>query len=450
MSWDERKREELLAKLSAIERELTFWQAQSKEKAPLEKHQSQIQRLVNQLQPVISRVGGDISTAYLRGYWPTLEMQVLDLHRIWQFFREKLTLRFVDHFREYLIAADEFAWECYRPAQESLVAARTLDSSEIKEPPLVCFSSVATPFSIPRGVSYLGELQGGSPRDRATRVMVESLPIPVVAVPWYQIQHLPDALVLGHEVGHVVERDARIREPVRQLMLNAVRDTDKCYGTQDDWQRWSSEVFADIYGALCGGPAFASALADFLLVPAGHSSGGAGEYPPTNVRLALVMAALRGAGANAPGTTAEDGEDLRALEERWMQEGVELHQAKEAPAVASAVVGSRYAQFGNLRLADVASFNRRQMRITAHALLDGDPVEARNVRTLIAAAAWAYAENPRKYHLDNVPGRVLRRVMCIVEPGVRQARVIPAGERATADAQAAMKLYDLLVQASVA
>lgn len=132
-----------------------------------------------------------------------------------------------------------------------------------------------------------------------------------------------------------------------------------------------------------------------------------------------------------------------------MQEGVEVHQAKEAPAIARVIVGSRCRQFNNLRLSDVTAFNRRQMTITAHALLDGDPVETRNVRTLIAAAAWAYAEKPQKYHIDNVPGRVLRRVMAIVEPGVRQARVLPTEERARVDARAAAKLYDLLVQASV-
>ncbi len=449
MTWAERKREELLAKLSAIEWELAFWQAQAKDRGPLEKHQSQIDRLVNQLQPVAAQVSSKISTADLRGDWPALEIQVLDLHKIWQFFREKLALRFVEHFHDYLLAADEFAWACYRPAQEALVAAGTLSRSEVKEPPLVCFSSVASPFSIPRGVSYLGELQGGSPRDRTARAIVESLPIPVVAVPWYQIQHLPDALVLGHEVGHVVERDGRIEGPVRQLIADAARGTDDRYGTLDDWQRWSSEAFADIYGALCGGPAFAGALSDFLLVPAGRPASGAGDYPPANVRLALVMAALRAAEADVPDGPADSREVLQALEDRWTQEGVEVHQAKEAQAVATAVVDSRYRQFNDLRLADVVAFNRKRMRTTARALLDGDPIGTRDVRILMAAAAWAYAEKPQKYRTDNIPGRVLREVLGIVEPGVRETPVIRTEERARVDALAASKIHELLVQGSL-
>ena len=252
----------------------------------------------------------------------------------------------------------------------------------------------ATASTLARSSVRIGELEGGSPRDRTTRAIVESLPIPVVAVPWYQIQHLPDALVLGHEVRHVVERDARVEEYVRHLMVDAVRGTDERYGTQNDWQRWSSEAFADIYRALCGGPAFVSALSDFLLVPAGRPAGGTGEYPPANIRLALVVAALRAAEIGVPEGSAEGGNVLQMIEERWLQEGVEIHQGDEVLAVATAIVGSRYRQFNNLRLADVVTFNGKQMRTTAHALLDGDPIGTRDVRTLIAAAAWAYANKP--------------------------------------------------------
>ena len=450
MTWADRKREELLAKLCAIERELDFWQAQAHPGAVLEKHQSQIDRLANQLQPVAEQVSGRIEAAELRTEWPTLEIQVLDLHKVWQFFREKLALRFVSHFCDYLLAADEFAWACYHPAQKALADAGTLDRSQVKEPPLVCFSSVASPFSIPRGVSYLGELGGGSPRDQATRAIVESLPIPVVAVPWYQIQHLPDALVLGHEVGHVVERDARIEEHVRQLILGAVRGTKECYGTEDDWQRWSSEVFADVYGALCGGPAFASALSDFLLVPAGRQSAGAGDYPPADVRLALVMAALRAvAAADAAGPT-NGGKVLGVLEKRWSEEGVEIHQANEVPAIAKAIVASPYNQFGNSRLVDIISFNGNRMPAKASALLHDDPIGNPDVRTLLAAAAWAYACRPREYRAAEVADRVLRQVLAIVAPGVRETRVICTSERAKVDALAAAKLYERLVQASVA
>ena len=450
MSWADRKREELLAKLSAIERELAFWQAQAREDALLEKHQSQIARLANQLQPVAKQVSGKIKTADLRTEWTTLEIQVLDLHKIWQFFREKLALRFVSHFGGYLLAADEFAWECYRPAQEALVGAGALDRSQVKEPPLVCFSSVASPFSIARGVSYLGELAGGSPRDQAARSIVESLPIPVVAVPWYQIQHLPDALVLGHEVGHVVERDAQIEEHIRQLILGVVRCTEKCYGTEDDWRRWSSEAFADVYGTLCGGPAFVSALSDFLLVPVARRPAGTSGYPPANVRLALVMEVLRTVAATGATDGAGGGKLIGALEERWSEEGVNTHQANEVPAIAAAIVDSRYGQFGNSRLADVIAFNSKQMRTTASALLNDDPIGNPDVRTLLAAAAWAYADRPQEYHATDVPSRVLQQALAIIKPGVRETRVMRTSERAKVDSLAAAKLHELLIQGSLA
>jgi hypothetical protein len=359
-------------------------------------------------------------------------------------------LRYVPHFRDYLAAADEFAWACYRPVQEALVAGGTLAKSEVREPALVCFSSVASPFSIPRGVSYLGELEGGSPRDRITRQIVLSLPIPIVAVPWYQIQHLPDALVLGHEVGHVVERDARLEEQVRQLITGAAAGVPERYGTSDDWRRWSSEAFADVYGALCGGPAFMSALSDFLLVPAARQAAGTGEYPPAGVRLALVLAALRAAGPDGARSGGGGQDALLAVEERWRQEGAEIRQVKEAPAVADAVAYSRHGQLGNQRLADLMPFSKEQLKATAKALLDSDPVTTRDTRVLMAAAAWAYADEPQRYQAADVPGQVLERVLEIADPGARETSATRGSDGARADAMAASKLHEILVRGSTA
>ena len=42
---------------------------------------------------------------------------ILDVHRIWEFFRSKLSQRYVDWFRPFLIAADEFVWDCYTPVR---------------------------------------------------------------------------------------------------------------------------------------------------------------------------------------------------------------------------------------------------------------------------------------------------------------------------------------------
>ena len=45
-----------------------------------------------------------------------VELMILELHRIWEFFRAKFALRYVDWFAGHLAAADELAWRCYAPA----------------------------------------------------------------------------------------------------------------------------------------------------------------------------------------------------------------------------------------------------------------------------------------------------------------------------------------------
>ena len=119
-TWAQRKEAELLAKLASIDAELEYWQAQAGPQGVLAKHNSQLARVASQLTPVLARVRADIEAAELGATWPRFERQILDLHRVWDFFREKLALRYVDWFADYLLAADEYAWACYEPAQPVL------------------------------------------------------------------------------------------------------------------------------------------------------------------------------------------------------------------------------------------------------------------------------------------------------------------------------------------
>lgn len=68
-----------------------------------------------------------------------LELDILEVHRIWEFFRSKLVLRSIDWFNPYLVAADEFAWACYEVAQKNLKEGH-ITKNERKEPPLVFFN----------------------------------------------------------------------------------------------------------------------------------------------------------------------------------------------------------------------------------------------------------------------------------------------------------------------
>jgi len=443
-TWAERKQTELLAKLASVDGELAYWQAQAGPTGVLAKHHTQLARMAAELTPVVARVRADIQSADLSASWPQFERQVLDLHRVWDFFREKLALRYVDRFADYLLAADEFAWACYEPMQQAATAAGTVEPAAVREPPLVCFTPVSTPFSIPRGASYSQDVGGAALVSPVSRALAQRLPIPVVGVPWYQLHHLPDALVIGHEVGHHVERDARLTGTVQRLVVEAA-------GAGSAWDGWAAEAFADVYGVLCGGPAFAQVLADFLVV-AGAEHAASEDYPPVKLRVALTVAALEAAAAAAgEREAAEARAAITELRSGWADDGVMTDlgdQAPEAAAVAGALVAGPYPELGGGPITRVVGFGAKRLadhRDDAAALLDRRPPGTNDARTLMAAAGRAYALNPQAFAASNVPDRVLRRMRAIQAPGVREAPQLAPADRPAVDARAADELYTLLV-----
>ena len=107
-----RKKIELKKKLSSLQQELAEWRAESKESGPLEKHNSQIHRVTVRLEglqkEMLKELGvleGDPSR--LLAGARELEEAVLEAHRVWEFFRSKLSMRSVEWFSRYLTAADD-------------------------------------------------------------------------------------------------------------------------------------------------------------------------------------------------------------------------------------------------------------------------------------------------------------------------------------------------------
>ena len=438
----------MLAKLASIDAELEYWQAQAGPQGILAKHNSQLARVASQLTPVLARVRADIEAAELGATWPRFERQILDLHRVWDFFREKLALRYIDWFADYLLAADEYAWACYEPAQQAATAAGTVTLAAVREPPLVSFTPVSTPFSIPRGSSYAADVGPTGLVTPASRALAQRLPVPVVGVPWFQLYHLPDALVIGHEVGHLVERDTRLTATIQGLVERAVTEARMDPGCVAAWRGWAAEAFADVYGALAGGPAFVRALSDFL-VTAGAEPVGSKDYPPVTLRVALTAAVLPAAVANGPREAAETETAMAELRASWAEDGIaDLgDQAAGAAAVARALVAGPYPELGDVPLSDVIRFGGKRLedhQEDAQALLERRMPGTGDARTLLAAAGRAYALDPRTYQDDDVPARVLRRMRSIQAPGVREARELSPADRPGADACAAEELYAIL------
>ncbi|MBO3752610.1 hypothetical protein J5X84_41720 [Streptosporangiaceae bacterium NEAU-GS5] len=402
-----RRRAELRAKASGLTAELAAWTELSQAGGRLEKHHTQVAAIVTALDAALAELGPRLEADDVEATWTGTERMLIRIHEVLDFFRAKLTLRMVDAFADYLAVADEFVWECYRPARDRAAGAVP------KEPPLTFLGPATTPFTIPRGVSYAREL-GGAISSGTLRKVVDRLPVPVVGIPWFQLRHLPDALVLAHETGHLVETDFQLTPTLRTLLASAVPGERLA-----TWRGRLGEAFADVYGALAGGPAFGGALADFI---ATTPASGSKLYPPPAIRLHLVAEALRASGLPA---------DADALAARAETDAADLRA--DAGAVARAFVRGPYPQFGGVALDEVLHFRYRRDNAdaVATALLRGRVYKgADDVRTLIAAAGLAFARNPLDYEATTVADKILAAARSRITSGVRAA----TGPREAADA----------------
>lgn len=438
----QRKRVELLAKLENLIEELDRWVEVSEPAAALEKHHTQIRRIDRQLRSVGLRLQEDIRSADVGRDWRRLERQTLDLHRVWDFFREKFALRFVPWLQPYLIMADEFAWACYEPVQKLAVEEGVVAAGSVREPPLVCLTAVSTPYSIPRGASYAADVGGGAALSTAARQLVSRLPVPVVGVPWFQLRHLPDALIIGHEVGHHVFRDFGLRPDAERLVDGALAEAGLSE-SGDRWRGWLEESFADVYGVLSAGSAYPLALGDFLLVEGLDArTDEGGGYPPSATRLALTLAALDHAGR------ADAVPRLRELWGRSQLPDVDADVVRETDAVAGALVEGCYKVLGRPLGRIIDCTEQCRAADMAADVLDGWAPDTSDIRTVLAAAAHAFAWSPTGYQDASVTELILEVAGDIQQPGFRfrgggaQAR----DEEAVglADDAAGDELYDLL------
>jgi hypothetical protein len=224
----------------------------------------------------------------------------------------------------------------------------------------------------------------------------------VIGVPWNQVLHLPDALVIGHEVGHSVEADFDLGPALDAMVDEALTES----GGQQRaafWKAWKSEVFADVYGCLCSGPAFACALADFLLadpddikarVPA------LGPYPPETLRVQINACILKKLGFDQPAAR---------LAAAWGAEyALPADQAdfveKDATAVAGRFLDDRLdALGGSLRSAlTFTPAQYEQSRTQAMRASEGRELQdIKDLRVTLAAARIAYATSPQSYYIAN-------------------------------------------------
>jgi hypothetical protein len=375
-----------------------------------------------------------------------LEGDILELHRIWNFFRSKFQLRSADWLRDFLKAADEFAWHCYEPAQRLALAADP-HLKDVKEPPLVFLTENWSALAVSRGTRFLVE------RDRYVQLLAPSafdeatqkLPIPVVGVPWTHLGHLADAVIIGHEVGHAVERDFGLLVPLQDAVGAAVPPE-----RREAWRSWTREVFGDVYGCLATGPAFVGMLIDFLApdfdeqktvrLPAPEGSWGA--YPPAPLRTLLNLELLRGLGC-----CAEAHDQARALGGQLDGHNLTAFEA-DLKGVVGAMLGTKLTALGGATVREVLPYWETMHEHAAECatnLLAGNPVrkDGDMVRQLFAAARLSFEKDPAAVKGPEVRETILRLVLNEILDGPRAGPGAAAGE--DADREAGAQLFDFVI-----
>jgi len=395
-----RKQRELEAKVAALRRELDDWIAVSDEGKDYEKHYSQIRRIAARLNPALTAVADDLKTTAgnadcLLSRAETIEQDILDLHRIWDYFRSKIALRATPEFRRFLAVADDFAWSCYEPAIRKTGAER-------REPPLVFFNADPSPFAMRRDAAY--EIPGGQFKPGVARELLRALPVPVVGIPWFQINHLPDLLIVAHEIGHHVEDDLGLSPQLDQAVDAAAISA----GHRELWRGWIGETFADIYGALSAGSAYALALLNFLIADRRRiteTSAVSPLYPPPYLRLRITIAAV-----------AERRELANDLVEAWSawKQAFPTHAMAgfddDCPLIVSAILEQTVS--ARVKIGDLVSFKDGDRHAAEAAAIAVDPTRdfaTTDVRELVAAAAFTfhgdpsgYSAGPQKRLLDHI------------------------------------------------
>jgi hypothetical protein len=439
MNLADRKQVEIRHKLEGLDREFQRWEKASAEGAALQKHNSQIRSILLPLRALRKRIETDLAIvtgeAYLAESRKATQL-ILGIHRIWEFFRSKFAQRSDSRFQEFLAIADEFAWVCYAPV---------MNKTSFRRPPLVFLNGGASPFIMRHDDRFEAEAtSSGSVDDKDFEAVLAHLPFAVIGVPWHEIEYWPEIVVIGHEVGHAVERDLNLSAPLDKAIDDVLAGSGGARAKY--WKAWRSELFADVYGCMATGPAFLSALVDFLAnsrqALEAASASAQSDYPPTLLRVIFNQAVLSASGLDSK---------IPDWDEKFPQQIAKF--VPEAIAIAKAFVADGGPMDGLLRFTTTDWDEARERAQKAKDREASNPVS--DLRTPIAAIRHAFDTDPDHWDkVDAARGPGDRSPLCqlrasieaVVKAEVRAGEGPPSAERDAADEAAADPIYELLLK----
>ena len=285
------RREELRRRVEALPSEVREWQDRTQNDLDSNLHFSQLQAIgilvdtfAEQQTRLLDKMDPTGDTAEFQAAAFELVNSVIRSQRVWDFFRDKLDLRFSPTFKEVLWVADTAAWDCYDPVLEPAVDAKILERATKREPPLTYLTAEFSPSTW---------FRGSRPNDgRDYHLGTSRLPIPVIEVPWDHVKNSWEFMLLHHEVGHDLEADLQLRDVLAASLETELSNGGVPAARINRWLSWQGEVFADLVGLQLGGPAFTEALIHLLLLPATKVTTADPDDPhPTSYLRVLMNAA---------------------------------------------------------------------------------------------------------------------------------------------------------------
>jgi hypothetical protein len=227
------------------------------------------------------------------------------------------------------------------------------------------------------------------------RKLLESLPVPLISLPWTEVFHAPSMVSIAHETGHVLEVDAKLEGALPGVIAKAADDS--------NWKPWAKEIFADHIAMRACGRGFAVFLADLLAPLKKRGVRPMPAYPDYDTRMELCFAALADMGH------AQQADQLR---DEWgkmsnSQLGAKTHTDAVVKALAQMTVGSK-------KLSEVIGFTSKDesevLRIMQDLRQNPSRVNEQPATLIAAAAACLFHEEP-EYFDDLARTQDIQQVM---------------------------------------
>jgi hypothetical protein len=423
---------ELRRRVEALPQEVESWRLKTLHDVDVQLHASQLGAIATLMDIQIEEQKTTLesltaTSAQFEDQAFTLVSQIIRAQRTWDFFRDKLELRQSEKFKDVLWVADTIAWDSYSRALAE--KADVIDVSALREPPLTYLTAEFSPATWTRG---------SRPNDgRNYDLGTAKLPIPVIQLPWDHVENVWELASLMHEVGHDLEADLKLRIPLIGSLTEKLSKANVPEDRVQRWTQWEGETFADLVALQLGGPAYAQALFNLLLLPAPQVTQLDPDDPHPNHYVRMLMNAAYIPTLHAGNDRlAEDAKQLRAV---WIEVYGEQIDPRldgyegDFPVVFAALMDTKLAALQQLTMRELLPFGPHsdaKIRQAASYLLTGQqrPADVRP-RYWISAARLAVNEAAARPDFAAVLDQINERTMKMVHDAA------PAGPRAAPNKQ---------------